>query len=76
MKKYSVLLLYPDYVASNYGEETYYDFVEAKSPRDAVIVAQVAACLHNELDPKEQHDDFAALLVIEGHHMGLDPEEK
>ena len=36
---YSVLLLYPDY-ANDSGTETYYAFVEASDPIDAVAVAQ------------------------------------
>ena len=38
-KPYSVLLLYPDY-ANDSGTETYYAFVEATDPIEAVAMAQ------------------------------------
>jgi hypothetical protein len=65
-KPYSVLLLYPDY-ANHSGTETYYTFVEAPGPFDAVTVARRQAIAAQEgvaIDPI----DFDPLLVIEGHH--------
>lgn len=38
-KLYSVLLLYPDFVNDG-GTETYYAFVKARSPLEAVAKAQ------------------------------------
>jgi hypothetical protein len=64
-KPYSVLLLYPDY-ANDDGTETYYAFVEASDPLQAVAVAQrhaTAAQDGVDTDP----DEFAPLLVTEGH---------
>jgi hypothetical protein len=65
-KPYSVLLLYPDY-ANDSGTETYYAFVEATDPIAAVVVAQRQAFADQEgvIFPP---DDFAPLLVTEGHH--------
>jgi hypothetical protein len=65
-KPYSVLLLYPDYTNDS-GTETYYAFVEAVDPIEAVALAQRQAvraqeCMHG--DPQ----DFAPLLVTPGHH--------
>jgi hypothetical protein len=63
---YSVLLLYPDYL-NDTGYETYYAFVEASDPLDAVALAQRQAAAAQEgveIDP----DDFAPLLVTEGRH--------
>jgi hypothetical protein len=65
LKPYSVLLLYPDY-ANDSGTETYYAFVEAADPIDAVAIAQRQAAGEDGHDP----DDYAPLLVIEGHHYG------
>jgi hypothetical protein len=65
-KPYSVLLLYPDYVG-NYGEETYYAFVEAADPIEAVTVAQRQAVAAETVDIDDP-DDFAPLLVTAGHH--------
>jgi len=65
-KTYSVLLLYPDY-ANDSGIETYYTFVEAVDPIEAVALAQRQAVTAQECmdgDP----EDFAPLLVTPGHH--------
>ena len=66
---YSVLLLYPDY-ANDSGWETFYAFVEANDPLDAVALAQrnaVAAQEGIEIEP----DDFMPLLVAQGHNASL-----
>jgi hypothetical protein len=67
-KPYSVLLLYPDY-ANDGGMETYYAFVTAADPIEAVAVAQRQAMAAQEgvIFPP---DDFAPLLVTQGHHDG------
>ena len=67
-KRYSVLLLYPDW-ANDSGTETYYTFVEAPDPNAAVAEAQRQAVTTNEwtdVDPA----DFAPLLVTEGRNYG------
>jgi hypothetical protein len=65
-KLYSVLLLYPDY-ANDSGTETYYAFVEAPDQIEAVALAQRQAIAANDCIEPEP-DDFAPLLVTEGHH--------
>ena len=66
-KPYSVLLLYPEY-ADDTGYETYYAFVEAVDPTEAVTGARREAAEQNaEIDDPT---DFHPLLVIEGHHPG------
>jgi hypothetical protein len=65
-KPYSVLLLYPDY-ANDSGTETYYAWVEAQDAIEAVAMAQREALAANEWAEREP-DDFAPLLVTEGHH--------
>jgi hypothetical protein len=65
-KPWSVLLLYPDY-ANDSGTETYFGFVEATDPTDAVACAQRQAAEAQEgidIEP----DDFHPLLVTQGHH--------
>jgi hypothetical protein len=65
---FSVLLLYPDY-ANDSGTETFYAFVEACDPQDAVALAQRQASSAQEgIDIAP--DDFQPVLVIEGHHVG------
>ena len=63
---YSVLLLYPDY-AGHGGTETYYAFVEATDPIDAVAAAQRQAVAAQVVDIDDP-TDFHPLLVTEGHH--------
>src|ERR1043166_4101418 len=65
-KPYSVLLLYPDYANDN-GTETYYAFVEALDPIDAVAVAQREAISAQD-GVEGAPEDFAPLLVTPGHH--------
>jgi hypothetical protein len=67
-KPYSVLLLYPDWTNDD-GTETYYAWVDAPDSLAAFAEAQRQALAANEwtdCDP----DDFAPLLVTEGHHYG------
>jgi hypothetical protein len=69
MSKYSVLLLHPDY-ANEGGDETYYAFVEAAHPKQAIEMAKKEAGTHSDMCG----DDFAALLVLPGHRVGLSHE--
>ena len=76
MKEYTVILLCPDYLASQYGKETYIAWVEAESPEQAIAKAQKMAWVDNtdgEDDPLVP-DDFHPLMVIHGHHSDLTPE--
>jgi hypothetical protein len=68
-KPYSVLLLYPDYATDDYGTDTYYAFVEASDPIDAVAVAQREAVAAQDAEIDDPAD-FAPLLVTQGHHAG------
>jgi hypothetical protein len=65
-QRYSVLLLYPDYLDDT-GYETFYALVEAADAIQAVDVARrqavAAQCVEIE-DPT----DFHPLLVTQGHH--------
>ena len=63
---YSVLLLYPDY-ANDSGTETYYAFVSALDPIQAVATAQrEAVTAQDGMDIEAE--DFAPLLVTPGHN--------
>ena len=69
MKKYSVLLLYPDYMADDWPFDTYYAFVKAKNVSDAVNFAQHSAVRANGgYEEFESVTDFWPILCIEGHH--------
>ena len=71
MKKYSVLLLYPDY--ANDMAETYFSWVEATAPAAAVALARAEAVEANHMDADDV-DNFKVLLVVEGHHLELSGE--
>jgi hypothetical protein len=64
MRRYSVLLLYPDYIAETFGQETFLAHVEAMNPGLAVGEAQRLASSCNNDNPPE---DFFPLLVTLGH---------
>ena len=72
MKKYTVLLLRPDYVADDFGTDTYLAQVEADSVGAAVLAAQAEEAEIDDLDLKST--DYHPLITIEGWHDDLTPE--
>jgi hypothetical protein len=66
LRSYSVLLLYPDY-QNDSGTETYYAYVKACDQIEAVSQAQQQAAVAQE-GVEIEPDDFAPLLVTQGHH--------
>jgi len=62
MKKYTVLLLYPDYANEN-GDGSFLAHVEANSVLEAQAEGQQTAARSGVADPK----DFSVLAVFEGH---------
>jgi hypothetical protein len=62
--RYSVLLLYPDYLADD-GAETYWAWVVSMSDHGAAEAAKLEAAKDNDV---EDPNDFLTLAVIEGHH--------
>ncbi|WP_422927476.1 hypothetical protein [Singulisphaera sp. PoT] len=65
-ESYSVLLLYPDY-ANETGADTYYAFVEAPGPVEAIALARRDAAAAKDGERIEP-EDLAVLLVTQGHH--------
>ncbi len=67
--EFSVLLLYPDYLADTFGQETYFTHVASESVEAGVRAAQeeAAECQQCECDPV----DFFPLLVVQGWHADL-----
>lgn len=71
--KYTVLLLRPDYVANNYGQDTYLAYVDASTVEAAEQAAQVEARMA-DLPPDTRDDkdvdgspmDYHVLFVTEG----------
>jgi hypothetical protein len=68
--KYSVLLLYPEHASEDYGE-TYYTYVSASDPSEAIHHAQQNAFRDNS----ENYDalDFRPVLVIRGWKKDVNP---
>lgn len=72
MKPFTVILLYPDFLSDNYGQETYIAHAEAVNPEDAAHAAQLQACGANREAPEDPDfaidpDDFFVLAVFDGH---------
>lgn len=77
--KFTVVLMRPDYMTSDFGQDCYVAHVEAVSEYAAVDAGQHEAA---EADHKEgeeglrdiwegalpNHEDYYPLLVFEGHH--------
>lgn len=71
MRKFTVLLLYPDYLAETFGHDTYLAHVAAETVADAIATAQDMARAGRDND---EASDFFPLLCIEGHHdEAVDP---
>jgi hypothetical protein len=66
--QYSVLLKYPESMTDG-ALETYYAFVDADNPVQAVHTARIEAVLFQGDEPGYALRDFAVLLVVEGHHL-------
>jgi hypothetical protein len=61
-REYAVTLLYPDYLANEYGEETYAEIVRADDSDKAIkAVQQSAADANNE---SEEPQDFVPVSVV------------
>lgn len=70
---YTVLVLRPDYMATNYGQDTFLAHVEAAGPAQAQRIArqQAADADHSE----GASEDYYVLLVLEGHQYDRRVEE-
>ena len=75
MNKYTVLLLRPDYTASEFGKDTFLLHAVAEDVDQAQVLAQVAAWIadnedNDDADPADQLD-YHVLFVALGHHENL-----
>ena len=64
-QKYTVVLIYPDFIATQYGEEFYVGITEAEDPESAVPLVQAMAKTANS-EECEFKEDFAMVSVFEG----------
>lgn len=70
---YTVLLLYPDYLSSDFGQETFLAWVTTWQGLDeAVYLARIKAT-EAQPEPSAVIDltDFFVLAVFEGHHVDI-----
>ena len=75
MKTYTVILLYPDGMCENYGQETYMTSVRAKDPEQALKRARAEVCQSNDEDEDAADPfDFFCIAVMEGDHADVNPE--
>ena len=68
--KYTIVLMYPDYIAENYGEETYTAYVDADTLRAAIDSATEEALKANKITKKSglrRPEDWAVVFACQGH---------
>lgn len=75
MNDYTVLLLRPDYMADEFGKDTYLAHVMADGAEQARAFGQIEAWdadnkSDNDADPSD-HQDYHVLFVALGHHENL-----
>ena len=77
ISNYTVLLLLPDYLASNYGQETYTAWVKAPDVEAAILQAQSEAFRDNpeNYEPGNMFEDYFVLAVFPGHLNHLEARE-
>lgn len=73
MKKWTVILLYPDYMAENYGQKTFMTSVDAETPEAAVAAARKEVSESEDTELQDPEDMFV-IAVIEGEHQDHNPE--
>lgn len=77
---YTVILLRPDYMTNNYGQDTWMEAVRARDPEEAVKLARGECLLADneglDEDDGDFHgstDDYFVIAVIRGKHEDLNP---
>ena len=73
MKRYTVLLMRPDYVADGFGEDTYLAHVRARTAKDAISLAQQEVGLLDGIDDVKA-TDYHPLITLRGWHDDITPE--
>lgn len=69
-KPYTVVLLRPDYMTSEYGQDVYVALVKALTRHDAHMAAQKELFEYDCKDGGEPRSvsDYALCVMFEGHH--------
>ena len=74
MNDYTVLLLRPDYMADEFGKDTYLAHVSANGAQEAQCKAQaevISVDYEGEPDDGVDPTDYHVLFVASGHHEDL-----
>ena len=71
-RRYTVLLLRPDYVAANYGADTFLAHTRALNAEVAVEQAARAAAARD--GQQDRSGDYHPLITLEGWHSDITPE--
>lgn len=77
MKNFTVVLLTPEYLAEQYGEDSWVGTVTCNTPKQAINTArETAALLYREekADVSVNPVDFFVIAVFRGHLKDLNPE--
>ena len=70
-RKYTVILLYPEYTDAGSWPESYVAWVEGESQEDAIAEARMEAKDNYEAEYEGEINDptdFEVIGVVEGHH--------
>ena len=67
-RTWTIVLLYPDYIADSFGQDTYLAYTEADDERTALRKAQLQAMNAQPPAHRRTADDFYPLAVFEGVH--------
>ena len=72
MAEFTCVLLYPDYYASNFGQETWIDAVAAETPAEALAAAR-AQCISEQAvtDAIEAPEDLYCIAMFPGRHTDV-----
>jgi hypothetical protein len=69
-KKFTVVLLRPDYIADEFGKDIFSDYVMAYGPEDAIKQARKTASVVDEIS-EDAAEEYHALVVYEGYQQSL-----
>lgn len=72
MRKYTVLLLRPDYIAKDYGTDTFLAQVMTTTAKKAVEQAAAEAAASD--DNEDRRGDYHPLITLDGWHDDITPE--
>lgn len=71
-RKYTVILLYPEYSTDNFGQETYAGHAFTSTPEQAIKAIR-RECRVGMSTTIERLEDLYCIFVCEGHHVDPSP---